>query len=194
METRRALWLCRVMRTPEDTATDPDQLIRFGSIASVDLAAARCVVTLDDDSISPPVRWFEMRMGRTRTWSPPSKGEQVVLLCPAGEIGAAVALRGLISDAYPAPGNSLTEFLAAYEDGATITYDPTGHDLIINLPPAGKVTIIAPAGVSLESDLSVKGSISATGVIASDVGATGAFTTPTGQSVTVSGGIVDNIN
>ena len=169
------------MRTPEDTATDPDQLIRFGSIASVDLAAARCVVTLDDDSISPPVRWFEMRMGRTRTWSPPSKGEQVVLLCPAGEIGAAVALRGLISDAYPAPGNSLTEFLAAYEDGAAITYDPTGHDLIINLPTAGKVTIIAPAGVSLESDLLVKGSISATGVIASDVGATGAFTTPTGQ-------------
>lgn len=181
------------MRTPEDTPTDPDQLIRFGTIASVDLGAARCVVTLDDDSASPPIRWIEMRMGRTRTWSPPSRGEQVVLLCPAGEIGAAVALRGLLSDAFPAPGNSLIEFLAAWDDGGAITYDPTGHDLVITLPASGKITIIAPSGVGIEGDLSVAGSISASGVIASAVGATGSITTPTGQSVTFSGGMADNI-
>jgi phage baseplate assembly protein V len=54
-------------------------------------------------SPGPPIRWIERRAGRTRTWSPPSQGEQVVLLCPGGEIGAAVALRGLFSSACPAP-------------------------------------------------------------------------------------------
>lgn len=181
------------MRTPEDTPTDPDQLIRLGTIASVDLGAGRCVVDLDDDSATPPVRWIEMRMGRTRTWSPPSVGEQVVLLCPSGEIGAAVALRGLASDAFPAPGNSLIEFLAAWDDGAAISYDPDGHDLVITLPKGGKVTVIAPAGVGLTGDLSVTGSISATGVITSAVGATGTVTAPTGQTMTVSGGMIDNI-
>jgi len=148
------------MRTPEDTATDADQLIRFGTIATVNLAVGRCVVTLDDDSASPPIRWIEMRMGRTRTWSPPSEGEQVVLLCPAGEIGAAVALRGLASDAFGPLGDSLTE-IVEFLDGARVSYDPEAHGLVIALPSGGTIRMVAPGGVRIEGDLDCTGTISA---------------------------------
>ena len=148
------------MRTPEDTPTDPDQLIRFGTIASVDLGAGRCVVDLDDDSATPPIRWIEMRMGRTRTWSPPSVGEQVVLLCPAGEIGAAVALRGLASDAFGPLGDGLTE-IVEFLDGARVSYDPEAHCLAVALPAGGAVRVVAPAGMRIEGDLECTGTISA---------------------------------
>lgn len=149
------------MRTPEDTPTDADQLIRFGTIASVDLGAARCVVDLDDDSASPPIRWIETRAGQTRTWSPPSVGEQVLLFCPAGEIGAAVAMRGLSSDAFPALGDSLAE-IVEFMDGARLSYDPEAHVLSVTLPDAGAVRIVAPGGLSVEGDLDCTGTITAT--------------------------------
>lgn len=155
-------------RTPEDTPTDADQLIRFGTVASVDLASAKCVVTLDDDAATPAVRWIEGRQGKTRTWSPPSVGEQVVVLCPAGEIGAAVALRGLVSDANPAAGDSLKEILGQYEDGAVLSYDPEAHVLDFTLPGGGTLTITAPGGTTLNGDLTVNGDAHVTGTVTGD--------------------------
>ncbi|GMM59855.1 phage baseplate assembly protein V [Novosphingobium pituita] len=154
------------MRSPEDTPTDADQLIRFGVIASVDLSAGRCIVSLDDESRSPPIRWIERRAGRTRTWSPPSQGEQVVLLCPGGEIGAAVALRGLFSSACPAPGNDEAE-LIEFEDGAVFSYDPKAHALACILPAGGTAEITAPGGFTLVGDLVVRGKVSADGDVLS---------------------------
>lgn len=148
------------MRTPEDAPTDPDQLIRFGTIASVDLAAGRCVVSLDDDSQTSTIRWVEMRAGKTRTWSPPSQGEQIILLCPGGEIGAAVALRGVASDAYPPAGNSLTEIIGQYEDGAVISYDPVAHALACVLP-AGATFHVVASKTTFDGDLDCTGTITA---------------------------------
>ncbi len=150
------------MRTPEDTPTDADQLIRFGTIASVDLAAARCTVSLDDDAVTGPVRWLETRMGQTRTWSPPSVGEQVLVLCPAGEIGAAVALRGLVSDAFPPPGDDLIEIMK-FKDGAALSYDTDNHALAFVLPEGGSLRVVAPGGMTLEGDLACTGTVKADG-------------------------------
>lgn len=150
------------MRTPEDTPTDADQLIRFGTIASVDLGAARCVVELDDDALTGPIRWIEMRMGKTRTWSPPSVGEQVVLLCPAGEIGAAVALRGLVSNAFVALGDSLTEIIE-FLDGCALSYDPEAHALAFVLPGGATFRVVASGGTTLDGPLHCTGDISSDG-------------------------------
>lgn len=141
------------MRTSEDTETDPDNLIRLGTIASVDLAAARCVVELADGVESGPVRWTESRMGGTRVWSPPSIGEQVILLCPAGEIGAGVVLRGLISEAFAAPDNRAID-LIEFSDGAIFSYDAAAHALSITLPAGGTASIIG--------DVNVTGTLTAT--------------------------------
>lgn len=156
------------MRTPQDAPTDPDELIRFGTVASVDLGAARCTVRIDEEAESPPLRWIEARMGTLRTWSPPSLGEQVVLLCPAGEIAAAVVLRGLVCDAFPAPDN--TEIaLMRFADGAVIAYDPQSHELAFELPDGATASILATGGVAIDGPLSVNGDVTVTGTVTASV-------------------------
>jgi phage baseplate assembly protein V len=66
------------------------------------------VVEIDDNLRTGPIRWAAPRMGQTRVWAPPAVGEQVLVLCPAGEIGAAIALGGIACDAFPVPGDSET--------------------------------------------------------------------------------------
>ena len=158
------------MRTPEDAPTDPDRMIRLGTVASVDLAAARTTITLDDGATSPPLRWIEHRNGATASWSPPSVGEQVVLLCPGGEIGAGLVLRGIPSDAHPPAGNSATE-IVRFADGAVISYDPQGHALVAMLPAGATVAVTAAGGltftgpVAIDGDVSITGAVTATGDI-----------------------------
>lgn len=153
------------MRSPESTPSDPDELIRFGRIASVDLAAARCTVTLDEDGASGeaqtgPIRWIESRAGQTRTWSPPSVGEEVVLLCPGGMIGNAVALRGLANSDNPPPGSTRTE-MVKFSDGAILSYNPEDHALLFTLPPGATLDMIATGGIRIEGDIALTGRLTA---------------------------------
>lgn len=142
------------MRSPESTLTDPDELIRFGHVVSVDLAAGTCEVEIDDNLRTGPIRWAAPRMGQTRVWAPPAVGEQVLVLCPAGEIGAAIALGGITCDAFPLPGNGVTD-LVRFRDGAVLSYDPQAHVLAFALPDGGKL--------ALTGDLAVSGTITAQG-------------------------------
>lgn len=154
------------MRSPEDAPTDPDQLIRFGRVASVDLAAARCVVTLDDGTDgegavqSPPLRWLESRMGAVRVWSPPSEGEQVLLLCPGGEIGAGVVMRGIACADYPPPATTAAP-LIRFGDGAEISYDAEEHELTVILPAGASTTIASEGGIALTGDVTLTGKLTA---------------------------------
>lgn len=159
------------MRTPEDTPPAAAELLRFGTIAEVDLAGARCVVRVGD-VLTGPIRWAEMRAGKTRTWSPPSVNEQILLLCPEGELEAGVALRGVGCDAYPAPGHSLRE-LMEFEDGAVLAYDPVTHALDVLLPAGATVRFVATGGVTIDAsdggvtikgDVEVEGDVTAKGV------------------------------
>jgi phage baseplate assembly protein V len=162
------------VRQQEDIPADLGELIRLGSIATVDLAAGKCAVRYgdpDDDgggAVTPPIRWLALRAGRTRSWSPPSIGEQAIVLVPDGQLAGAVALVGIYSEAFPAPGATLAE-LVEYADGARIGYDPEAHALTAILPAGGTVAIDAPGGITLrgpvtiEGNLSVQGDASATG-------------------------------
>ena len=152
------------MRTPEDAPTDPDRLIRIGTIASVDQGAGKCTVHLDDGAETPPIRWFERRSGATRTRSVPTVGEQVVLLCPGGEIGAGLALCGLWSTANPLPGTAVQE-LTHYADGAVVYYDPTSHALVATLPAGATAAITAPGGITITGPVTINGDVTATGTI-----------------------------
>jgi len=144
------------MRSPEDAPTDADQLIRFGSVASVDLAAARCTVKFDDDVESGPIRWIETRHGATSTWTPPSVGEQVILLCPAGEIGAGVALRGIACSEF-APADNRAIDLIRFGDEAVLSYDAAAHEMIINLPAGATITATADGGVTINGPVTING-------------------------------------
>lgn len=153
----------RFMREPEDTPAELGELIRFGAVASVDLAVGRCTIDTGD-VVSGPIRWIELRAGRTRTWSPPSVGEQVLLICPEGELAAGVALRGISSDAFPPAGDAVRE-LVEFEDGAVIAYDPVTHALEAVLPGGATARIVAPGGVTIDADVRILGDVAIEGKV-----------------------------
>lgn len=154
------------MRTPEDNQPAGGELFRFGRVAEVDLAAARCRVDVGDCE-SGWIRWSEFRAGATRSWSPPTEGEQVLVMAPEGELEAAIAVRGFVSDNFPAPGNSLRE-LIQFQDDAVVAYDPEDHVLDVALPAGARVNIIAAGGVTIEAadgGVAIKGDVTVEGKI-----------------------------
>lgn len=156
------------MKQQEDIPADLSELIRRGSVASVDLAAATCTVRYgnpddeDGGAETPPIRWLALRAGKTRSWSPPSVGEGAIVLAPDGQLAAAVALVGIYQDGFPAPGDSLAE-LIEYEDGARVGYDPVAHALTAILPDGATALVEAPGGLTIRADVKIEGNITLTG-------------------------------
>lgn len=148
---------------------DPRRLIgnlmRLGTIESIDLAQGTGRVRVgalvsDDLPIVAP------RAGAVRIWSPPSVGEQVLLLCPEGDIQAGVILGGLFCDAHPAPAAD-TRFLIDFDDGTRLTYDRAAHRLSVAIGSNGTAEISAPGGLTLNADVTLNGKLDATGKITS---------------------------
>ncbi|MCC4118775.1 phage baseplate assembly protein V, partial [Aromatoleum toluclasticum] len=126
-----------------------DNLIRLGTIHSVDLPNARARVTIGGLTTAW-LPWMAERAGTTRQWSAPTVGEQVMVLSPGGDFAAGVILMSAYSTASAAPSNSDTEHLTVYPDGARIAYDHATGALTATgvqtatLQSAGLVTIDAP--------------------------------------------------
>lgn len=153
------------MTDDEDIPADLSTLIRLGTIVSVTLDSPRCVVRYgdpdtDEECETPPIRWLAGRAGKTRNWSPPSEGEEVVILSPDGQIGNAVALLGLNNDSAPPPGNTPAE-VVEYEDGARVGYDPENHALTAILPAGATATIDATGGITIRGDVTIEGKLTA---------------------------------
>lgn len=154
---------------PEDIPADLATLIRIGTVTAVDLAAARCRVRYgdpddDDPGESPMIRWLTPRAGQTRVWSPPSVGEQVILLSPDGQIGGAVALCGLVQNAFPPLGSTLAEAIE-FADGARLTYDPEASALTAILPAGATAEIEAPGGITLRGPVMIEGDVTIQGAV-----------------------------
>lgn len=114
-------------------------LIRIGSIASVDHAAARATVALGDITTTA-LPWLTRRAGNDRDWWAPSTGEQVVVMSVGGDLAQGVILPALYSDTAPAPANDGTIHRTIYADGAVIEYDTAAQDLSATLPGSAVVT------------------------------------------------------
>lgn len=154
----------------EDIPADTAALVRVGTVLSVDLAAARCVVRYGDPddpeaAETPAIRWLAMRAGKTRIWSPPSVGEQVLLLSPDGQVGNAVAVAGLVQDAFPPLANNLIETIE-FEDGARLTYDAQAGALKAILPSGATAEIEAPGGITLRGPIRIEGDVDIAGNVA----------------------------
>lgn len=130
--------------------------IRLGTVAEVDLGVARC--RIDTGELQTDfVPWFVPRAGDTIEWSAPVPGEQGVLLCPGGDTHGAVFLRGVYSDAFPAPANADTLHLVRFPDGTLIQYDHDAHALKATLSSGGSAEITADGGVTINGSLTVNG-------------------------------------
>ena len=105
------------MLTPDEIATLADlerrlvNMVRVGTVATVDTSAALCRVQYDTDEVGGEVRtgwlpWATHRAGRDQDWWAPSVGEQVVVVAPSGDLAAGIVGFALYSAAHPAPSDA----------------------------------------------------------------------------------------
>ena len=149
-------------------------LIRIGTVADLDLVSGRCRVRTGE-VVTDFLPWLAPRAGDCSEWSVPSVGEQGVVLCPGGDTHGAVFLRGLYSDAMPAPGGGDSLHLVRFPDGAQVRYDHDAHRLQALLPSGGTAEITADGGVTINGPLTVNGDTTHNG----DVDVTGTVTADT---------------
>lgn len=155
------------MADPADIQRLIGDLAREGVVTSVDLPAGTCRVEFAEDLTTGEIPWLMARAGATRTWSPPSVGEQVIVLCPEGDAARSIVIGSLSSDAHPNAASDGSTVLR-FEDGAYIGYDPAGPALAVRLPAGATVTITAEGGLSFKGDVLIDGDLRATGTITAD--------------------------
>lgn len=124
-----------------------DNLMRPGTIAAVDHVEARCRVQTGD-LLTDWLPWLTQRAGNTRIWSPPTVGEQVMLLSPSGDLGAAWVLPATFRDDHPAPSDSPNLHVTEYPDGARISYNHATGVLVAS----GIQTAVIEASVQVTLD------------------------------------------
>jgi phage baseplate assembly protein V len=136
-------------------------IVRLGTIESVDRAEATCRVRIGE-IVSGDVCWIVQRAGNTKIWSPPTIGEQCLLICPEGDTDGGVAILGLFSDANPAPSADDID-LIQFGDGAIVSYDAVAHHLVVRLPAGASADIVAPAGLNITGPVAITGDVTITG-------------------------------
>jgi phage baseplate assembly protein V len=153
-------------------ASEVDRLVgdvaRFGVVASVDHGAARCTVTIGD-LVTGPLPWLAGAAGDVSIWSPPTIGEQVLVVCPEGEVAAGLVMAGIFSNSHPAPSAEPTRSVIVFSDGAAIFYDWAAHALSAVLPDGGTLDVVAPGGVTITGNVKITGDVDVEGKIAATV-------------------------
>lgn len=134
-------------------------LAREGIVASVDAKAGTCRVQIGD-ILTGDIPWLE-RAGPIRTWCPPEKGEQVVVLAPEADITRGLVIGGIFSSANPAPFDDTDTAGIAFADGAQISYDAAAHALTAKLPGGSSVEVEA-------DDIYLRGNLHVTGFVAAE--------------------------
>jgi len=160
------------MADPADIQRLIGDLAREGTVVSVDLEAGTARVQFAEDLTTGDIPWLCTRNGRTRIWSPPSHGEQVLVLAPEADTARGIIIGSLSSDAHPHPAND-DSTLTEYQDRARIGYDPKTHTLTAVLPAGATVRIDADGGLSFKGDVAVDGDIHATGTVTGDADVVG---------------------
>ncbi len=123
-------------------------LIRIGTIAELDETSARVKVRVSGLT-TDWLAWGAGRAGKTRSWSPPQLGEQVLLASPYGDLSQAVVVCSLFQDAMPAPAASKDQETTVYPDGAKQDYNSATHQYLFEVPAGGKITLKV-GGTTLE--------------------------------------------
>jgi phage baseplate assembly protein V len=143
-------------------------LIRVGTVAEADYARARLRIALGDITTG----WLPFavsRAGDDRSWSAPSIGEQVLVVCPSGDPVQGIVVGALYQAAHPAPADQVTIHRTVYEDGTVVEYDRAAHRLMVRVvgdlrvETAGRVEIAAEGPVAVSS--AAEASITAQGPV-----------------------------
>ncbi|QHM72481.1 phage baseplate assembly protein V [Mixta intestinalis] len=124
-------------------------IIRIGTVSAVNLDEGTCRVNTGQNTTGW-LPWLTGRAGRSRSWSAPSVGEQVLILSLGGELTTGFVLPGVFSNSNPAPSTSADALHWSFPDGAVIEYEPDTGALIATgiqtalIKAAGKITLDSP--------------------------------------------------
>lgn len=127
-----------------------ETLIRYGTIEEIDHSKALARVKTGE-VLTDWLPWLALRAGTTTIWTPPTKGEQVAVLAPSGELHTGVILMGLYSNPSPPPSNNPATHVVKFQDGAIFTYDSETHALTVD--KVANVTINASDKITLNTPL-----------------------------------------
>ncbi|MGX3020924.1 phage baseplate assembly protein V [Ursidibacter sp. B-7004-1] len=148
-----------------------DNLLRLGTIAEVDYVKA-LVKVQSGNILTDWLPWVAFRAGTTQSWSPPTTGEQCLVLAVSGELTTAVVLVGLYTQ--NAPSQSPDEHCIKFADGMELKYNQASGHLTVkncktaNIQATSSITADTPSftctgNVVIQGSLSVKGAISTQG-------------------------------
>ncbi|ODN55785.1 baseplate assembly protein [Acinetobacter sp. 51m] len=144
-----------------------ENVIRFGTIKTIHPAKPFTTVTVTIGAITTgKLRFLTLRAGKTKTWDPPSVGEEVMVLSPSGVLEMGVAIAGFNNEENPSPSDDLNKTIRVFEDGCIFTYDVASHELTAILPPGGKATLTADGGVTVNGDTTINGNVQVNGSVA----------------------------
>lgn len=126
-----------------------ENLIRIGTIIDVDLSGEIPLYRVKTGELETDwIAATTQRAGTAKKSHAYTKGEQVVLMAPSGDMGAAMISHALNSDVNPYPDNHPTRDRTVYPDGAIIEYDPSSGALDVT----GIQRITIQAGVLVTID------------------------------------------
>lgn len=115
-------------------------MIRVGSIKQVDIGNKRVRVTVAG-CVTDWIPWGTARAGKTRNWSPPNIGEQIILFSPFGDMTQAVAGPSIYQDDFDAPADSADRETILFADGSTIDYNSATNTYNLTVTGSGNVNI-----------------------------------------------------
>jgi len=173
-----------------------DNLLRIGTITHLDLSAARCRVKSGGLS-TDWLPWVTLRAGNTRTWNPPTVGEQVLIVSLSGELTTGLVLFGINSHVYPPPSHSSDETITLYPDGAKISYNHASGLLKASgiqsaTVQASKQVLIDCPETTVSGNVTIDGTLTVKGLLAYQSGMVGrsASDSPTGTATVIHGSII----
>lgn len=197
------------MDTTADHARRIENIIRHGTVEDIDYGTAGKshprIRVRSGGILSDWLPYSAGRAGTTRSWSPPTKGEQVTLLSPSGDISSATVIAGgLYQDAHRSPSHSPDEHVTEYADGAKISYNQKNGTLVATGVKTANVTasktcrVTCPettvdGNVTVTGNLTVKKRLTYLGGLAGMSGAGGGFAAEiVGDIKHVGGGLDSN--
>ncbi|WP_029046576.1 phage baseplate assembly protein V [Cupriavidus sp. amp6] len=174
-----------------------ENLIRLGTVAEVETGTPPRVRIATGGITTDWLPWLEQRAGATRTWNPPTVGEQVVMLCPSGEPRNGIILTGLPSDAHTVPSHSADETVTLYPDGASTRYNHAAGALEVSgvntvLLRAGQEVVVDCPQTIFKGKVTVEGLFTYQGGMSGQGGSGGAGTQIRGNLTHTDGALSSN--
>ena len=129
-------------------------LIKIGRVDSVDLAAGTATVNFDGELVSG-LEWSKSRAGADRSWNGGyTKGEQVLVLSPSGDLSQGVIAFALSQTTFPNAGTNENP-KHIYADGTVVEYDKVKHTLLIDATESDGHVVIKCDTAKIESKTSI---------------------------------------